>query len=172
MARYSLKSVPPRRTRRPVQKNGHLDTQVEEHCVQMFAKQEGVHQASLPLIGSMASVTGCAVKNSLWVCTTMNRSQFQERPIRVGDHLCRLIGKRLLVKFGAKIRKVTLDFCHLASLFLGPKVSSMRCGRGGCVGVAWVRGWWTWTSSIASGCSSSLRRWTLWGNTCLNWSRG
>ena len=32
------------------------------------------------------------------------------RLIRVGDHLRRLIGKRLLVKFGAKIRKVMLDF--------------------------------------------------------------
>ena len=32
------------------------------------------------------------------------------RPVRVGDHLRRLIGKRLLVNFGAKIRKVKLEF--------------------------------------------------------------
>ena len=32
------------------------------------------------------------------------------RPVRVGDHLRRLIGKRLLVKFGARIKKVMLGF--------------------------------------------------------------
>ena len=105
------------------------------------------------------------------------------RPIRAGDHLRRLVGKHLLVKFGARIRKVVLGFLQFGVAVLGGgggggggvKLSSMRGAlwrRWRCV-VAWERWlWWTSTSSISSGFSSGLRHWTLWWNTCLFWSHG
>ena len=100
------------------------------------------------------------------------------RPIRVGDHLRRLIGMRLFVKFGARIKKVMLGFLQFGVAVLGG-VEASQSMRGAlwrrwhCVMARsrWL--WWKSTSSIffASECSSSLQRWTLWGNTCLNWTR-
>ena len=59
MARYSLKSVPPTRTRRSARKkkNGHLNTQVEENCIHVVAKQEVVHRGGLGKIGVVHHAT-------------------------------------------------------------------------------------------------------------------
>ena len=51
------------------------------------------------------------------------------RPIRVGDHLRRLVGKHLLVKFGARRRKVMLRFLQFGVAVLGGAEALIRARR-------------------------------------------
>ena len=98
------------------------------------------------------------------------------RPIRVGDHLRRLVGKRLLVKFGARIRKVMLGFLQFGVSVPGGAEALIHvrhtveevAALGGLGAVAVVD-----VDLInCFGMFECPRLWTLWGNTCRNWSHG